>query len=167
MKITVIGCGHGGQALAAHLSLLDHQVTLYADEKHPGYLHQIKDRQITLEGAIEGKASIHRLTTNIKDAVRDAQIIYLSLPTDAHFQQFKKMLKFLDEGQLVVTLAGNYSSIYFYQEMVRVAKHKKVLLADLASLPYACRTENPGRVYVIDVKKEVSIAAMPALDTPG
>ena len=29
MKITVIGAGNGGQAMAAHLSMLGHEVTLH------------------------------------------------------------------------------------------------------------------------------------------
>lgn len=165
MKITIIGCGHGGQALAAHLALLNNNVTIYADERHAGYLHEINSNTISLEGKVNGIAKIDCLTTDIELALQDAQVIYLSLPTNAHLPQFKKILPFLKSGQIVIALAGNFSSIYFYKELVKYGKEHDIYLADVASLPYACRASKAGEVNIIDVKHKVDIAAMPAKNT--
>lgn len=165
MNITVIGCGHGGQALAAHLTLAGNTVTLYADTEHPGDLKDITDQLITLTGKLNGRAAIHRLTFDIETAVKDAEVIYLSLPTEAHLPQFEKMLPYLKKGQTVLTLAGNFSSLYFYRKLKQFGKQEDIYVADLASLPYACRASAPGNVTIIDIKKRMDIAAMPSKHT--
>lgn len=165
MNITVIGCGHGGQALAANLALLGHHVTLYADEHHPGFLHTIGENAITLQGKLNGTAMLALLTCNMALALQSAEVIYLSLPTHAHLPQFKKMLPLLRQGQTVITLAGNFSSLYFYRELVNAGKEEDIYLADVASLPYACRAAPFGIVNIIDIKQRIDIAAMPAKNT--
>ena len=58
-KITILGCGNGGQALAGHLSLMGHRVHLYAHPDHPGALPAIQAQQgIQLVGALNGFANI-------------------------------------------------------------------------------------------------------------
>ncbi|WNN46373.1 NAD/NADP-dependent octopine/nopaline dehydrogenase family protein [Winslowiella toletana] len=165
MNITIIGCGHGGQALAAHLSLARHRVTLYADEAHPGFIDGICNNTITLKGKIDGEATIAHLTKDIAAALADAEVIYLSLPTNAHLDQFRKMLPWLKSGQMVITLAGNFSGLYFYRELVLTGRKDDIYLADIASLPYACRTLYAGKIDVIDIKRSVDIAAMPSKHT--
>lgn len=165
MNITVIGCGHGGQALAAHLSLLGHCVTLYADAQHPGDLHGIHDNRITLSGRVIGISQIAVLTTDCEQAVHDADVIYLSLPTHAHLSQFKKILPFLVNGQVIVALAGNFSSLYMHQAVEDNRPELSLYIADTASLPYACRAHRPGRVEIIEIKNQMPIASMPARDT--
>jgi opine dehydrogenase len=165
MNITIIGCGHGGQALAAQLASLGNAVTLHADESHPGYLHTIRNNTITLQGKVKASAKLELLTTDIELALLGAEVIYLSLPTHAHLPQFRKMLPFLKKGQIVITLAGNFSSLYFHQELVKAGKQRDIHLADIASLPYACRAQEGGEVNIIDIKQKIDIAAMPAHDT--
>jgi opine dehydrogenase len=165
MNITIIGCGHGGCALAADLTQKGQQVTLYADEAHPGYSKQIKNKQLTLTGELQGKSLVHRLTNNIKEAINEAEIIYIALPTNAHLNQFHKMIPYLKKGQTILTLAGNFSSIYFYKELCKYNKEELVYLADLASLPYACRIQASGEIQIIAVKKSMEISAMPAIHT--
>lgn len=165
MNITIIGCGHGGQALAAYYTQLGYKVTLYADDAHPGAIHDISENRITLEGKLNSSVIIHCLTTDIDVALREAKFIFISLPSHAHLSQFKKMLPFLRDEQVVVTLAGNFSSLYFYHELRKIGKQNDVYLADVASLPYACRSNSPGKVQIIEVKKTVDIAAMPGKNT--
>lgn len=165
MNITIIGCGHGGQALAAHLSLTQHQITLYADGAHPGFIDGISDNVINLEGKVQGEARVACLTKDIAVALRDAEVIYISLPTDAHLIQFRKMLPWLKKGQVVITLAGNFSSLYFYRELIQAGRQDEIYLADIASLPYACRTLEAGKINIIDIKRVIDIAAMPSQHT--
>lgn len=99
MNITILGCGHGGQALAAQLTLLGNTVTLHADESHPGHLHTIRNNTITLQGKLKASARLELLTTDIELALLGAEVIYLSLPTHAHLPQFRKMLPFLKKDR--------------------------------------------------------------------
>ncbi|WP_085677844.1 MULTISPECIES: NAD/NADP-dependent octopine/nopaline dehydrogenase family protein [unclassified Pseudomonas] len=166
MNISIIGCGHGGQALAAHLTLLGHSITLYADEQHPGDLHGIHANTITLTGKVKATTTLTALTTDIELAVRSADIIYLSLPTHAHLPQFRKMLPFLVDNQIVVSLAGNFSALYLYRELRQHPHPPSIHIADTASLPYACRAHRPGHVEIIEIKQSMQLAAMPGHSTP-
>ena len=166
MNISIIGCGHGGQALAAHLTLLGHSITLYADEPHPGDLHGIHAHTITLTGRIKATTTLTAMTTDIEMAVRNADIIYLSLPTHSHLPQFRKMLPFLVDNQIIVSLAGNFSALYLYRELRRQPHAPAIHIADTASLPYACRAHRPGHVEIIEIKRSMQLAAMPAKSTP-
>lgn len=79
MRITVVGGGNGGQALAGHLALLDNDVILY---EHPTFAKTIeaikeKGNNITLEGAISGTGSLRSITTDISKAVGHAEILFL------------------------------------------------------------------------------------------
>ncbi|MCK4607882.1 MAG: NAD/NADP octopine/nopaline dehydrogenase family protein [Gammaproteobacteria bacterium] len=165
MKTTIIGCGHGGQALAAHLTMNGCDVTLYADESHPGAICEIKKtRQIKCYGKLNGVAEIKNVTTNTKEAVAGAEVIFLVLPTNAHETQFEKILPYLSSGQIVVALAANFTSLYLSQKLRRKAIGKEIIIADISSLPYACRAEEPGLVNIIEIKDSMGIATIPAGD---
>ena len=55
----------------------------------------------------------------------------------------------------MITLAGNFSSLYFHQELVKAGKERDIHLADIASLPYACRAQEGGEVNIIDIKQKL------------
>lgn len=165
-KIAIIGCGHGGQALAAHLSLTGCDVALYADPKHSAALLQIQQTStIELHGVLSGKATLPLLTTDLCTALAGRDIIYLALPTSAHEKTFIEMLPYLQEGQIIVNLPGNFSSLHFLQLQKQQGIRTPLIFADASSFPYACRAEMPGQVKILGLKQTLRIAALPAQQT--
>lgn len=165
-SVAVLGCGHGGQALAAQLTLKGCDVALYAHPSHAKALEQIQLTQhIELYGAMVGKARINLLTTDIQEAVRDKEIIYLVLPTSAHESTFTEMLPYLQAGQIIVTLASNFSSLAYAAIQQRLGVETLLTFVDTASLPYACRADQPGLVNIFAIKHTMSMAALPADQT--
>lgn len=161
MKMAVIGCGHGGQALAAQMAIKGADVMLYADPEHAGGLNTIaKTKTITLKGKIEDTAKGINTTMNIREAVAGRAIVFLVLPTNAHESMFKKMLPYLSDGQVIVSLAANFTALYLMKSLVH-HQSKKIILADVSSLPYACRAEKPGTVNIIEIKNKMGIACIP------
>lgn len=161
-KIAILGCGNGGQALAGHLTLMGHHVSLYAHPEHPGALPAIQAQKgIQLVGAVKGFAEIANATTDLKLCVDDADVILMALPAFACDQMFKDILPYLRKNQIIVNLAGYFSSIFEHQMLLNSPYEKNVIFAELTSFPYACRTNEPGTVNIVAIKDFVGIAAIP------
>jgi len=77
MKVTVIGAGNGGLAIASHLARKGHNVSLYSifkEELDP----IIKKGGIELEGKEDKSfAILDKVTDNIKLALDDTDLILL------------------------------------------------------------------------------------------
>ena len=83
MKVTVIGAGNGGQAIAGYLAMHNYDVALYdiVEEK----INELKTLGgIRLEGRIEGFGKLDNITTNIAEAVQDAEIVMVTTIANAH-----------------------------------------------------------------------------------
>ena len=109
-KIAILGCGNGGQALAGYLSILGHQVNLYAHHDHPGGIYTIQQYNgIEIGGIVSGFANINLVSTDLQACVKDVEIILMTLPALACEQIFTEMLPFLKNGQIIVNMAGAHA----------------------------------------------------------
>jgi opine dehydrogenase len=99
MKVTVIGAGHGGQAIAADLTQRGCQVTLYAHPQHPGGIHAIaKTGGVQCSGLFNAFVALKKITSNIQEALFEAEYIFISLPSYAHEAIFIEKLPFIKPG---------------------------------------------------------------------
>jgi opine dehydrogenase len=163
LKITVIGCGHGGQALSADLSRRGCQVTLYASPKNPGGINAIaKAKGINCTGLINHFVPIFNVTTHMEQAIKESEYIFMVLPSYAHESMFMEMLPFIQPGQTIITLAANFASLTYLKLLIKTNKTAGVNLIDIASLPYVCRADNLGTVDIISVKQMIAAASIPA-----
>lgn len=165
-KIAILGCGNGGQALAGHLSLNGHIVSLYAHENHLGGLRAIQQQNgVELIGEIEGFTQINLLSTNLQECVENAEIILMALPALACDEIFLAMMPYLQSGQIIVNMAGYFSSIFAHQALINSPYEQNIIFAELTSFPYACRAELGNKVNIVAIKDFVGIAAIPANKT--
>ena len=78
--VAVIGAGNVGCALAAHLTLRGFEVRLC--NRSSGRLEEIRRAGgIMVTGAVEGFSAIATLTTAVAEAVRDADVVAVTVPT--------------------------------------------------------------------------------------
>ena len=77
MKITTIGAGNGGKALAADMTLAGHEVTLFEFPKFKANIEPIIKRGgIDLVGVgRNGFAGLHAITTDIEEALHNSEMI--------------------------------------------------------------------------------------------
>lgn len=161
-NITIIGCGHGGQALAVELVSRGHCVSMYADPNHLGGLTAIKEQKgIYSKGELKGFFPIAKVTTDVSDAIRGSDFIFIVLPSFAHESTFINILPFVTSGQTIVTLAANYASLVYQRLLDKTHKHKKINLVDIGTLPYVCRSDNKGNVEIISIKNQITVASLP------
>lgn len=164
MKISVIGAGNGGQAMAGHFAILGHEICLYNRTSN-----RIKDiqkhKKIYVSDAITGIGNISMITTNLKEALDFADLIMVTTTADAHQELAEKMSAHIRENHFVVLNPGRTLGAIEFSKTIRSKCHTSVSISEAQSLIYACRIEAPGRVRVIGVKGNVFLAAFPASDT--
>ncbi len=164
MKITVIGAGNGGHAMAGHFALLGHKVTLYNRSQAP--LLAIKESGgVSLSGAINGFGVLHKLTNNLSEAIKDSELIMVTTIADAHRELAQKISPFVENNQIFILNPGRTLGALEFFKNLKTSRGKKFFIAEAQSLIYACRTETYSKVKVIGVKDKVLLAALPARDT--
>jgi glycerol-3-phosphate dehydrogenase (NAD(P)+) len=101
-KIAVIGAGSWGTALAQMLSMKNSSVVLWGHRKsHIAELASTGYNSLYLPG-IPLRSSI-RLTDSLEDAVRNAGIICMVVPSHSLREVFSKALPYLEEAAVVVS----------------------------------------------------------------
>lgn len=161
--VTIIGCGHGGQALAADLAERNYNVVLYAHPKHPGGIEAIKQAGgICCSGLINKFVPISLVTTDLQEALAKSKYVILALPSYAHEAMFIELSAFIKPGQTVITLAANFASLLLLKLLAKTNKTSGIDIIDMASLPYVCRSDNQGKVEIVAVKNKLAAASIPS-----
>jgi opine dehydrogenase len=166
---TVIGAGHGGKAMAAHLALLGFPVTLY--NRTAANIAAIERRGgIDLEsfdGGPHGFGPLACVTADIGEAVEGADIIMVVVPSTAHADIARLAARYLHAGQIVVLHPGRTcGAIEFVNVLHEQGRTADATIAEAETLLYACRSEGPAQVRLFSIKEAVPLAALPATRTP-
>jgi opine dehydrogenase len=172
MRVTVIGAGNGGLAAAADLSLRKFAVTLFEHPAFAGSISLIKEKGIiglsTLPstGLAGGFAQLERVTTDIKEAIWDADVVLVVVPAFAHGAMAKEMAPYLKRDQTVVLMPGGFGgSIIFWKHLKEGNQSSTVLLGETSTLPYACRKLDSASVWIRGRKNTFDLAAYPSPNT--
>lgn len=165
--IAVLGGGNGGRCMAADLTLRGHKVNFY---EHPDFKDKIREILetgiINLVGIeVSGAAKIHKVTTVIEEALADAEIINVVMPSFAHEIIFQQMIPFLKDGQVVIVWAGDFGSIQLVNLLKEKYPDKKVIVAETNTLAYGARITPEGWVSYHVFAPKVLISSLPASET--
>src|SRR5579863_2435465 len=110
-KVTVVGGGNAAFTIAACMSLSNRSVTLYDFPEFASSVAPIKETGavdlIRQDGPFAGKATIDRVTTNVADAVRGAELIVVCAQAHAHGRFAREAAPYLEDAQLVLLLPGS------------------------------------------------------------
>jgi opine dehydrogenase len=166
MNVAILGAGNAGFAFAAHMSYIGNSVFLYENEKFKKNIEKIQEtKQIFLTGKIEGSGIIQLASSNIKDIVSNADLIFISVPGFAQETVFKEYLPHAKPGDIVMFCPGNYAALRFQNLLKEKGLENDVTLAESYSMPYAARKTSDNTVYMLDIKTGLSAAALPASRT--
>jgi len=168
-KFTVIGAGHGGKSMAAHLGLMGYSVTLY--NRTPERVAIIKKRGgIELDSAEEGGphgfAKIKDVTSDIGHALKASDVIMVVLPSSAHADIAKASAKYLRDGHIVILHPGRTCGALECSKVIRDNGCKAdVIIAEAETFIYASRSDGPAQARIFRIKEAVPLAALPATRT--
>ena len=165
MKIAVLGAGNGGQAIAGYLGMSGYAVSLYDIDELKIKELQIKGG-VKLEGRLEGFGNIDCITTDIAEAVTDAEIVMVTTVANAHKAVAKSIAPYITDGQVIILNPGRTcGAIVFKQMLSECGCNKRYYMGEAQTLVYACRVVENGLVNIIGIKDEVLLAGLPATDT--
>ncbi|MCB2178540.1 NAD/NADP octopine/nopaline dehydrogenase family protein [bacterium] len=166
--ITVIGAGHGGKAMAAHLGLMGANVTLY--NRTSMKLDAIRLRggiSLTSEqGNPQGFGKLCKVTDNMREALEASRLIMVVVPAFAHKEIAEKMAPWLRDDHIVVLNPGRtFGAMAFSLELRKHGCPAKLILAEAQTFVYASRSIGPAQAFIHRIKDAVPLAAYPATYT--
>lgn len=156
--ILVIGAGHQGLTMAAHLSLNGETVNLWnRTEKHISALSE--DGVVHCHGIFEGDGHLNLVSSDIEMVISDT--IMITTPSTAHKEIAKKLAPYVTEDMVIVLNPGRtFGAIEFAEVLkqngVTVLPH----IAETQTIVYTCRKIDPVSVKLYALKNNVEIASI-------
>jgi opine dehydrogenase len=165
-KFTVIGAGHGGKAMAAHLALMRLKVTLY--NRTFEHISVIKKRGgielESAEGGPHGFGKLVNVTSDMGDAIKRAQVIMVVVPSSAHADIAKAAARHLRSGQIIILHPGRTGgALEFAKVLQDEGCTADVTISEAETFIYASRADGPAQARIFRIKEAVPLAALPAI----
>ncbi len=167
-KFAVVGAGHGGKAMAAHLALMGFETALW--NRTFDHISVVKARGgIDLEsreGNIRGFGKLTVITDQMGEAIQHADVIMVVLPSSAHADVARLMAPHLRDGQIVVLNPGRTLGALEVERTIRAnGCTTQPIIAEAETLIYASRSDGPAQARIFGIKETVPLAALPATRT--
>jgi opine dehydrogenase len=167
-RYTVIGAGHGGKAMAAHLALEGFPVVLY--NRTPENVAAIKARGgidlESYEGGPRGFGRLALVTSDMGEALEGSEVIMVVVPSTAHTDIARAAAAHLRDGQIVVLHPGRTGgALEFCKTLRGNGCAADVTVAEAETLVYASRSDGPAQARIFRIKEAVPVAALPATRT--
>ncbi len=169
-RFCVMGAGHGGSAMAAHLALKGFEVNLY--NRSEERLTPIRERGSIellspgLDNVEQGQGPIALATTDAGEALADADIVMVVVPATAHSFVAEACAPHLRDGQIVVLHPGRTGGALEFRHIISKAGcTADVLIAEAQTFIYASRATQPAQARIFSVKNNVPVAAIPSYRT--
>lgn len=165
LVFAVLGAGHGGQALAGYLAIKGFEVRLF--NRTPERLRPIQLLGgIQVEGEISGFAPIPVATSDVREAIRGAQVIMVVTPATGHREIAERLSPYLEDGQIIVLNPGRTGGALEVRQTLReTGCLRKVLIAEAQTFLFASRISGPAQVRIFRIKNSIPVAALPAYQT--
>ena len=147
MKVSVIGAGNVGVAIAADLSIKGHEVTLIksSDLKSKSFDRLIENgNRVFLKENGEYTGTVIKEVSRDLGKVADSQVVFVTIQSNYHEELYKKISGFLNENQVIVCICSYMSLFYLYRHC--------------SPLPMMAETTGPyleGRIELDDKLGEV------------
>jgi opine dehydrogenase len=159
MRFTVIGAGHGGQALAGYISYIGYETTLY--NRTAAVLEGIKrNNGIELSGYISGKAQNIALANDMGEALSNADVVMISVPANAHEDIAKNIAPHIKDTHTIIINPGRTLGAYYFAKHLRKygCQHEAVI-AETDTFVLTSRKISDGKSSIMSLKNEFFVAS--------
>ena len=157
MKITVVGGGNTGQALAGYVASMEHAVMLFTRDSEKARM--ISERGIQMTGAMKGHVSVNS-TSDPRKAVEFGEVILVATTAQGHGPVCRMMEPYLKCRQSIIIFNGNWGALEFKRIIGDKMERKGLTLAETGAMLVICRVLKPGEVHIKKIKQSVSLAAL-------
>ncbi len=164
-RVSVLGAGNGGCAIAADLVRRGIACTLFELPSFESVVAPIREAGTIRLSGVLGDLTVPAppITTEVGEATEGADVLLVAVPAFAQVTFAEAFAPFLREGQVVVLTPGSTGGALAVAATLRAAGNLEgITVAETLSLPFACRKLDPVHVHVGGVKHDLPFAAFPA-----
>lgn len=156
--ILVIGGGHQGLAMAAHLSFEGETVRLW--NRTPVNIQNIlQTRIIECTGIMEQKVTVDAVSCDIDEVL--CSRIMVTTPAFAHRDIARLLASKVNENTKIILNPGRtFGALEFAKTLKEEGCKKLPMIAETQTIVYTCRRDENGKVVIYALKDNVDIAAL-------
>jgi len=167
VKITVIGAGHGGKAMAAEMASRGFTVTLYNRTYERIEVMDIrKSIELQLEDGSIVLAPLHKVTDDLDVALSEANLVMVVIPASGHRDVALMAAPHLRDDHVVVLHPGRTGgALEFRQAIVEGGCTCNPIICEAETFLFAARSVGPAEARIFRAKFSVPVAAFPATRT--
>ncbi|HKL50663.1 MAG TPA: NAD/NADP octopine/nopaline dehydrogenase family protein [Wenzhouxiangellaceae bacterium] len=168
MKITVLGAGAGGTAVAFDCANHGHEVRLFDFSRFSDNIAAIAARgNIVAQGDIAGSADIAYAGHDIGEALEGAELIYVVGPAYSTEPFGEAVAGKLRAGQTVIVTPSSCGGALAFKQAAGLALDDDAIrVAETSTLHYAVRLIAPGKIRVfLKLRAGNLLAALPNTHT--
>ena len=149
--VAVLGGGHGGHAVAANLSLAGFKVNFFELPRFADSFEKVlRTKEIQIQGvSVDGVAKLNLATTDIQQAIKNAEVIFVITPAFGHKAMAEICAPFVQDGQTIALMPGSGGSLEFINIFKQKKMKREVIFAESCTLPYGARLKGLGHVSVL------------------
>lgn len=159
MKISILGAGNAGCAVAADLTLKGHEVTLIktSHSMHDDnfeYLQNNDGKMVLNEFGEIKTAYISKVTRDLTE-LKNSEVVIIYIQTNYHEQLIKKISDIIEDNQILLINPGYLSTAY----VLKHCSDKKLIVVEAESSFIDGRIMEPGyfRVGFRNVRNPIGI----------
>ena len=147
MKVAVLGGGNGSFAAAGDFALQGHEVRLWRRDATQIAAQRAEGSRILVKD-VSGQHDVRLalVTTEIADAVRDAELILCPAPAFAQADIAELVAPYLRDGQVIFLPPATFGSMIFARAAYDAGNRANVSFAETGTLPWLTRKHGPYEV---------------------
>ncbi len=157
-SIAILGGGNAGFALAGFFSYLGHTVNLY--KKSLLINQKTSNYEIFSKGKLEFQSRINLVTSSIEEALKGAELIFITVPAYHHDALFDEMIDFLNQDSTVYLMPDNYGCFLLKKKLIAkgLGQYRKIL--SLNSVLFACRQIDYNTIVIRGIKNNIKVSSI-------
>lgn len=162
-KVAILGAGNGGCAAAVDLGGRGYDTRLWS--RSAVRLEPLRSAGgIAYTGALgEGHQPLKTITTDMAEAMEEADLVLVMVPTQAHEEMAQAVAPHLSVDQILMVSPGH--TLLLVPQTLRRCGVERPVTCETGTLPYICRMEDPARVRITQPSRHQAFAAFPARET--
>ncbi len=164
-KVAILGGGNGAFAMASDFALQGYEVRMWS--KYFDEFKEIKKTHtIKVSGPlIQGEAKISMITDNMKEAIKDANLICSPIPAFTQKSIAEHLLSSIEDGQVIFLSPGTFGSYLMYKHLREGGCKKDFAIGETGTLPYLTRKISPQESRIVVRACHLPTGVFPAKKT--
>jgi opine dehydrogenase len=167
LRITVIGAGHGGKAMAAEMASRGFAVTLYnRTYDRIEVIDLRKSIELQLEDDSIVFAPLRAVTADMGEALIEAKLVMVVVPASGHRDVALAASPYLRDDHIIVLHPGRTGgALEFKQALIEGGCECNPIICEAETFLFAARSIGPAEARIFRAKFTVPVAAFPTTRT--